>query len=167
MATAETTIYPTSISSESFVNKTGLQRFFTGLKEVFAAKSHTHDDATSGSAGFMTAIQVSSLTRLSTSADKNVMLSFSARLLAADWSSSAPYSQTVTVPGMRAYYNYGPMFIAPSGTQSTDEVAAEALACISYATTAAGSVTFYCYTEKPTADITVMAQRILDNFRDE
>ena len=35
----------------SFVTKSGLQRFFAGLKNVFAAKNHTHNYAGSSSAG--------------------------------------------------------------------------------------------------------------------
>lgn len=35
----------------SFVTKSKLQRFFTGLKDVFAAKNHTHNYAGSASAG--------------------------------------------------------------------------------------------------------------------
>lgn len=37
-----------------FLDYDGLSRFFTGLKNIFADKNHTHQSATSYSNGFMT-----------------------------------------------------------------------------------------------------------------
>lgn len=148
----------------NYLSTDGLQRFFTGLKTVFAAKVHTHDVVTESSNGFMSTEDKTILDKLDDAATDYSNLVLEVQLLADDWSGSAPYSQTVSVSGMNADYNYGPMFAVPTGTQSTDEAAIEALSCISYATTATGSVTFYCYSEKPTSDVTVRAQRIVESF---
>lgn len=84
------------------------------------------------------------------------MSSVSVTLTAAGWSDTAPYTQTVSVSGMTAERNFLPPFVEPTGTQSTDEANQEALACISGGETSDGSVTFWCYDEKPAIDFTVI-----------
>lgn len=78
------------------------------------------------------------------------------------WSDTAPYTQTVTFASMKSTYNYGPMYVDPVGVQATDEANNEALACISYMTTADGSITAVCYEDKPTTTVTVKATRRID-----
>ena len=79
----------------------------------------------------------------------------SVTLQANGWSSNAPYTQTVAVPGMTADKDFLAPFVAPTGNESDDLAAQAALSCISGGTTDTDSVTFYCYDEKPTTTITV------------
>lgn len=74
-------------------------------------------------------------------------------LPAENWSNSAPYSQTVSVAGMLATDNP----IVSLNIISTDTTAdikgmRKTFALIDYAQTAAGQITFYCKTKKPTDD---------------
>lgn len=92
----------------------------------------------------------------------NQLSSISVELTADGWSDEAPYSQTVTVAGMESTFNYEPMYVDPVGVQEIDEANQEALACVSYMITGDGSVTAYCYEDKPTTTITVHAQRRID-----
>lgn len=78
-------------------------------------------------------------------------------LKAASWAGSGPYSQRVTIAGMGADRNYGPMYTAPTGNQETDAANMEALACLSRGVTGDGYVDIYCYEEKPEIDFTVLA----------
>lgn len=78
-------------------------------------------------------------------------------LKANGWSSSAPYSQTVTVPGVTEETNMGPMYFAPTKNKTTDQNLSDALELLSYGVTSENSVTIYCYEAKPTVDITVLA----------
>lgn len=77
-----------------------------------------------------------------------------ATLSASGWSSSAPYSQSVTVAGLtdakRAHAH--PVY---SGTLATDLEIKAACACVSYAKRSGTTVTFYCLEEKPSANIPV------------
>lgn len=77
-----------------------------------------------------------------------------ATLSASGWSSSAPYSQSVTVAGLtdakRAHAH--PVY---SGTLETDLAIKEACGCVSYAKRSGTTVTFYCLEEKPTANIPI------------
>lgn len=79
----------------------------------------------------------------------------SVTLLANAWSNTAPYTQTVTVPGMTADKDFLAPYVVPTGNESDDLAAQAALSCISGGTTDTDSVTFYCYDEKPTTTITV------------
>lgn len=80
---------------------------------------------------------------------------FTATLKASDWSDSAPFTQTVTVDGIRAYDN--PivdinMSVATDGN-SSDLLGAWML--IGRVSTSDNSVTVYCYEEKPEMDLSV------------
>ena len=69
------------------------------------------------------------------------------------WSSYAPYSQTVTVSGITAgdYPDY--TLYIPAGTAaSTGAAQAEAFGCLNSMITANGSVTLYCYSDKPSVN---------------
>lgn len=77
-------------------------------------------------------------------------------LAASGWSAAVPYSQTVTVSGMKATDH---PIISPA--IASDTAAAAAKSCkkmtgmIDGADTADGSITFWCINKKPTADFTV------------
>lgn len=74
-------------------------------------------------------------------------------LTTAGWSTSVPYTQTVTVTGITA--NRLPDKIIPqySATTATAILQKEAFSMISYYDTGAGTITFTCLEDKPVTDI--------------
>lgn len=80
-----------------------------------------------------------------------------ATLLASGWSSSTPYSQTVTVAGMLATDNphISPVY---SDTLATAIDQKEAWEAVSKAVTADGTITFSCFEDKPTTDIPIQVE---------
>ena len=79
---------------------------------------------------------------------------FTATLPASGWSSTAPYTQIVSVTGMTADMDPH-LYLVPATSGAPTEAEAEAFACITGGTTAAGTVTFHCREDKPTTNITV------------
>lgn len=80
-----------------------------------------------------------------------------ATLSASGWSSSAPYSQTISIAEIAAT---DAPHIAPvySDTLATAIAQKEAWECVSRAVTAAGTITFYCFEEKPSASIPIQVE---------
>lgn len=74
-------------------------------------------------------------------------------LLAADWSTIAPYIQTVNVAGVTA--EDSPVIgilIADETTAANVKAQNKAWGCVDRAVTGAGIITFYCYNKKPAVD---------------
>ena len=88
--------------------------------------------------------------------DKASTASYTATFTAAGWSASAPYTQTVNVAGMLATDDpfVDVSLSGASGTEATDRM--EAWTCVGRVTANAGSVTAYCYEEKPTVNLPVI-----------
>lgn len=79
----------------------------------------------------------------------------------AGWSSSAPYTNTVSVSGVKSTDNVDVTFLPTSGATNAQNIAAhDSYVAISYANTNDGSVTFYALEDKPTANITVAIKGI-------
>lgn len=83
----------------------------------------------------------------------------SVNLPVANWSGSAPYTQTVNVSGITA--NDTPMILM--GTPSTQNAATykstkKAYGMIDRAVSGAGKITFYCYSKKPTVAIPIIVK---------
>lgn len=79
---------------------------------------------------------------------------FSATLNAESWSSSAPYTQTVSVPGVLSTDN--PLVdIVLSSTTATAKNEVAAWGCVSKITTASDAITATCLEEKPTVNMTI------------
>lgn len=78
-------------------------------------------------------------------------------LPASGWSGSAPYTQTVSVPGMTADWVPGVPSLALYGTVDVTELITktEALGCIKMITSAAGTLTFTAPEDKPGASLTL------------
>lgn len=78
-------------------------------------------------------------------------------LPASGWSSSAPYTQTVSVSGMTEDWVPGiPTVVLGSSVEVTDLLAAtEALGCIKMIVSAAGTLTFTAPEEKPDVSLTL------------
>lgn len=80
---------------------------------------------------------------------------FTVSLPASDWSSSTPFTQTVVVNGISA--NDNPIVDINMASSSSDDSAVlfEAWALVGRVSTSDGSITAYCYEEKPTVDISI------------
>lgn len=75
--------------------------------------------------------------------------------LAAGWSGSAPYTQTITVSGMTAGSYPGWDIETASTDPATLEALTDARNCVTYITTGADSVTAVCASEAPAVDLPV------------
>ena len=80
---------------------------------------------------------------------------FTATLKADKWSSSAPFTQTVAVNGIRAYDNPIVDINMSIATDSNSSDLLGAWMLIGRVSTSDNSVTAYCYEEKPSIDIAV------------
>ena len=76
---------------------------------------------------------------------------------ATDWSSSAPYTQTVNVAGITAAINPRIDIIVSDGVSLGIKEEA-AFACVTKGITGDGTLTLYCYEEKPTVDMNIMIE---------
>ena len=74
-----------------------------------------------------------------------------------DWSSSAPYTQTVNVAGITADINPRIDIIVSDGVSLGIKEEA-AFACVTRGVTGDGTLTLYCYEEKPTVDMNIMIE---------
>lgn len=80
---------------------------------------------------------------------------YSATFTSSGWSSSAPFTQTVSVSGIKASDNPIVDINMSSATSSNSSDLLEAWGLVGRVSTANGSVTAYCYDEKPTVNIPV------------
>ena len=80
---------------------------------------------------------------------------YTVNLPATKWSSSAPFTQTVYVKGISAGDN--PIVDINMASSSSDDstILFEAWALVGRVSTNDGSITAYCYEEKPTVDISI------------
>lgn len=85
---------------------------------------------------------------------QQVHYTFTAALPVSGWSSTASYTQTISVAGMTADMDPH-LYLVPATAGAPTEAEEEAFACITGGTTAAGTVTFRCREDKPSTDITV------------
>lgn len=84
-------------------------------------------------------------------------LTATATLPTSGWSSSAPYTQTITVAGVLATDapHVSPVY---SDTLATAQAQKEAWEAVSKAVAAAGAITFSCFEDKPTTDIPIQVE---------
>ena len=77
-------------------------------------------------------------------------------LPASKWSTSAPYTQTVTVSGVTAEDSpVIALYISGSPGAAAVKAMRKAFGYLDRAVTGNGSITFYCYEKKPAADFSV------------
>ena len=88
-------------------------------------------------------------------------LDFTVSLPASGWSNTAPYTQTVAVEGLPEVEHPTADWDFSGATLENYEALAEGFACITRLTSAAGSVTAYCYLEKPAVDLSVFLKAVL------
>ena len=73
-----------------------------------------------------------------------------------EWSNSAPYTQTVSVVGITASDTpVGDLYLGDNPNISTVSDRKKAWSCVDRFTTGDGTITLYCYEEKPTATFTM------------
>lgn len=82
-------------------------------------------------------------------------------LTAAGWSSSAPYTQTVSVAGITENDRPTVGLYLPDGiTAANVDLQEKAYACINRAVSGAGKITVYCYKKKPTTDFQIQVKGV-------
>lgn len=106
--------------------------------------------------GLNTALQtkISSADALSAIGQKASTQRFSAALSTSGWSASAPYTQTVNVSGLLATDDpFVDVSLSGASTADAANALMEAWALVGRVTAGAGTLTAYCYEEKPTVAI--------------
>lgn len=101
------------------------------VPSYYATAAHTHTPAQVGAAA--AAVQYTGV------------------LLATDWAGTGPWTQTISVPGITAAMV--PFVDMVMYDDIYNQMRLEAYSCLDRITTGAGTVTAYCYREKPTNDI--------------
>lgn len=82
-------------------------------------------------------------------------------LAAAGWSSSAPYTQTVNVPGVVETDRPTVGLYLPEGiTAANVDLQSKAYDCVNRAVTGNGSITVYCYKKRPAVDFQVQMKGV-------
>lgn len=76
------------------------------------------------------------------------------------WSGSAPYTNTVTVNGIKAADNWEIVGFTPTGNTASDKAIKEALGFIAYGTTAANKITFTCLEDKPEVNLPIVIRKV-------
>lgn len=82
---------------------------------------------------------------------------FTVQLVAANWSSAAPYTQTVAAEGILETDtpHYSVVYSADTETALAEK---EGFSMVDELDTASGSVTFTCFEEKPERDLTIQME---------
>lgn len=88
-------------------------------------------------------------------------LDFTVTLPASGWSDIAPYTQTVTVEGLPEVDRPIAGWDFSNATVENYEVLAVAFSCVNRLVSGAGTLTAYCYLEKPTVDLSVYLKVVL------
>lgn len=80
-----------------------------------------------------------------------------AEFLSSGWSSSAPYAQTVSVPGIESSDTPIVSLYIPSTTPiGSVKGISKAYGCVDRAVTGNGNITLYCYNSKPATNFQIM-----------
>lgn len=75
---------------------------------------------------------------------------------ASGWSSSAPYTQEISVSSVTANDDFGSPEIKLSGDADADRTKMVQMSYICGGVTSAGKITLYCYDNKPSVDLTLL-----------
>ena len=125
------------------------------LTDARTPTAHSHDAATTSAAGFMSTTDKTKLNGIASNATANTILTKTVNLASTDWTgASAPYSQTVSVSDILSTDTpFVDVSVSDTAATGIDQI--EQFGYISKATTGSGSMTFYCYEEKPDINLTV------------
>lgn len=135
-----------------YLSESGFDRFVNGLKIILDKKAKSTDLSETNNTLANVQTSLSGL-----AADVNKLKYALVSLPASGWSSSAPYTQTVSVSGMTADWVPGiPTAVLGSSVEVTALLAAtEALGCVKMITSAAGTLTFTAPEDKPGVSLTL------------
>ena len=135
-----------------YLSESGFDRFVNGLKIILDKKAKSTDLSETNNT--LANVQTS-LSGLAADVDKLKYALVS--LPASGWSSSAPYTQTVSASGMTEAWVPGiPTAVLGSSVEVTALLeATEALGCIKMITSAAGTLTFTAPEDKPGVSLTL------------
>lgn len=79
----------------------------------------------------------------------------------AGWSGAAPYTQTVSVPGMTADDRPIVSLYLPDGiVAAAVKLQSKAYGCVDRAVTGTGNITAYCYSKKPAVDFQIQLKGV-------
>lgn len=144
----DTTAYYTQIQADLAAFKAGAQADFTGWS---TAQKAVFDAWFTGVRGTLGDDAAGTLLNM---INQHTPLQYNVSVPAAGWNMSVPYTQTVTVTGIRATDT--PLAdVVLSETLATRMAQREAYGYISIMTTAADSITLTCDESKPTVDLTL------------
>lgn len=134
-----------------YLNESGFDRFVNGLKIILDKKAKLTDLSETNNT--LADVQTD-LSNLAAEVDK---LKYVILKLEADgWSDTAPYTQTVSIPGMTEDWVPGvpsfiPFFNSDGSVNTTDTVIGlEHAACVKILISSSGTLTAVCPEEKPT-----------------
>ncbi len=108
----------------------------------------------------VSAAQSTATTAQTTADSKATTTTYSATFDSSGWSASVPYTQTASVTGILSTDNPIADIISLSSTVSTASAQLESFGYVGQISTADGSITAYCYDDKPTTSFTVQLKVI-------
>lgn len=168
-----------------FADKDRLLRLVKGLADKFAAKDHTHADASTSAAGFMTAAMVTKLNGIATGANKTTVdsaLNASSKnpvqnqavykampfpvtvtLAVNGWTAAdSGYTQTKTLTKTAASGTFTPGRVSPPLTSKTGTAATDEEKCRALRLVAGGTSSFTVESTKVTVTVTVAEKPTCD-----
>ena len=132
--------------SNNYYNKTQTDNLLDTKVDKVTGKGLSTEDYTTA--------EKTKLAGIESEANKTVVALYNTTLSSSGWSSSVPYTQTVSIQGILAT-DVPVVDVVLSSTTSTAKSQLEAWSCVSKIETAAGSITATCLEEKPTIDIPI------------
>lgn len=140
-------------SLKNIISDGGLTELISKVKTALNGKSdttHTHSLATASANGLMSSTDKIKLDSISTPNTYSITLSSS------DWSSSAPYTQTVTVSGVTSAIKLLGMLDTRDCSSEDDEKAMKkAYGYLTYFETGENIITATAKFDKPAVDVTI------------
>ena len=132
--------------SNNYYNKTQTDNLLDTKVDKVTGKGLSTEDYTTA--------EKTKLAGIESEANKTVVALYNTTLSSSGWSSSVPYTQTVSIQGILAT-DVPVVDVVLSSTTSTAKSQLEAWGYVSKIETAAGSITATCLEEKPTIDIPI------------
>lgn len=132
--------------SNNYYNKTQTDNLLDTKVDKVTGKGLSTEDYTTA--------EKTKLAGIESEANKTVVALYNTTLSSSGWSSSVPYTQTVSIQGILAT-DVPVVDVVLSSTTSTAKSQLEAWSCVSKIETAAGSITATCLEELPTIDIPI------------
>ncbi len=132
--------------SNNYYNKTEVDNLLDTKVDKVTGKGLSTEDYTTA--------EKTKLAGIESEANKTVVALYNTTLSSSGWSSSVPYTQTVSIQGILAT-DVPVVDVVLSSTTSTAKSQLEAWSCVSKIETAAGSITATCLEELPAIDIPI------------